>query len=362
MLIRGKERPVVILIGSYPPPYGGVSIHIQRLKDELERKDLECIVYTISKENKGNVKNVILFNNWLSLFWKLLLTKKKTIIHLHGGTSRTQILVSLLSLFGKKTILTFHNIRFEDTYMKSKKLTRFVLKKSLKSYSNIIVVSQRTKDFLESIKFDHDFIKVISTYLPPIIKEDEIREIPREVWEFIDCHNPIVSANASNLNFYDGQDLYGLDMCIDLTANLKNSYPKVGLVFALPQFRNREYFEKMENRIINKGIENNFIFQLNPCQFYPILMKSDVFVRPTNTDGDAISIREALHFNIPTVASNVVSRPSSVIVFNNRSIEDFTSKVLSAIKNPTRYKNNQTYNLESNANRIIDIYGLGEGY
>jgi len=358
MYRRGKEKPVVILIGSYPPPYGGVSVHIQRLKDELERRDLECIVYEVSKGNRENDENVVFFKSWFSLFWKLLLTKKKTIVHLHGNTSKVQILISLLSLFGKKTILTIHNIRFKDTFEKSKKHTKFMLKKSLKIYSNIIVVNPMTKEYLVSMKFDHDFIKVIPAYLPPIIKEDEIREIPREVWEFIDCHNPIVSANASNLNFYNGQDLYGLDMCIDLTANLKNYYPKIGLVFALPQFRNREYFEKMKYRIINKGIENNFLFQLKPCQFYPILMKSEVFVRPTNTDGDAISIREALHFSIPTVASDVVSRPPGVIVFNNRSIEDFTSKVLSAIKNPTRYKNNQAYNLESNANKIIDIYGL----
>jgi glycosyltransferase involved in cell wall biosynthesis len=38
-------------------------------------------------------------------------------------------------------------------------------------------------------------------------------------------------------------------------------------------------------------------------------------VRPTRSDGDALSIREALHAAVPVVASDVVERPEGTLTF-----------------------------------------------
>ena len=40
-----------------------------------------------------------------------------------------------------------------------------------------------------------------------------------------------------------------------------------------------------------------------------MLRLTDVLLKPTNTDGDAISVREALYLGVPVVASDVVERP-----------------------------------------------------
>jgi len=89
----------------------------------------------------------------------------------------------------------------------------------------------------------------------------------------------------------------------------------------------------MKQRISDKQIEENFLFQTKPCQMYPIIMKSDLFLRPTNTDGDAVSIREALHFKVPAVASDVCPRPEGTILFKCRDIDDLTSKVKEVLDN-----------------------------
>ena len=44
----------------------------------------------------------------------------------------------------------------------------------------------------------------------------------------------LVIKATSRIAFHNGYDLYGIDMCIDLCANLKNSCPKIGFVFCLP--------------------------------------------------------------------------------------------------------------------------------
>jgi glycosyltransferase involved in cell wall biosynthesis len=153
-------------------------------------------------------------------------------------------------------------------------------------------------------------------------------------------------------------------MCIDLCANLKQYYPEIGLVFCLPDIGDYEYFNKMKQNIIEKGIENNFLFITKQYQFYPILMKCDVFVRPTNTDGYGISIAEAIYFKVPAVASDVCLRPMGTILFENRDINDFTSTVKNVRDNYEREvaKLERVENVNS-TDKIIKIYRklAGEG-
>ena len=146
-------------------------------------------------------------------------------------------------------------------------------------------------------------------------------------------------------------------MCIDLCANLKNTYPEIGFIFCLPDIGDYNYFQTMKQRIVEKGIENNFLFQTKPCQLYPIIIKSNVFVRPTNTDGDAISLREALHFKVPIGASDIVPRPKGAVLFRNRDIDDFTLKVKDILDNYEFHKN-RIENIESDdfGREILNIY------
>jgi len=86
-------------------------------------------------------------------------------------------------------------------------------------------------------------------------------------------------------------------------------------------------------------------------------MKSEVFVRPTNLDGDAISIREALYFGVPSVASGVVARPRECILFKSRDIKDFTLKTKDVLDNYKYYKKKlDKVKIEDNAEEVIKVY------
>ena len=125
----------------------------------------------------------------------------------------------------------------------------------------------------------------------------------------------------------------------------------------LPDIGDYDYFNKMEQKIADKSIENNFLFVTQPYQIYPILMKSDIFVRPTNTDDDAVSVREALYFKIPLVASDVVPRPEGTILFKNRDINDFTLKVKDILDNYRWHKKRlEAVKVEDDAEKILGVY------
>lgn len=356
---RKNNRQKIAIIGPYPPPYGGISVHIKRMHEFLLKKNLEHVIYTNTETKEENVVCVANSKKWLL---KYSLSAKENIIHFHSISWRERILIGVMGFLSKKVVLTIHGQTLNDQINQGNWLKKRMLAWALRNISTIIVVNPKIKDLIVSLGIKSENIEIIPSFIPPTIRKGEIAEIPPEIWDFIDSHTPIISANASRMVFYNNQDLYGVDMCIDLCANLKNAYPKIGFVFCLPNIGDCKYFEKTKQRIIEHGIENNFRFQTKSCQFYPILMKSNVFVRPTNTDGYGVSIAEAICFKVPAVASDVCPRPEGTILFKSRDIDDFALKVKDVLDNYGRYKKSlETVSFGDNFEKIMKVYQkLGE--
>jgi len=342
------------IIGPYAPPYGGVSVHVQRMDSYLTNRNIDHVIYTDNSEGRDNLIYTGLTAKWLC---KYLLTAKEDIIHFHDTGRKHVVFAGLMRCRGKQVVLTIHNERLNDQLDNSNFLLRKLIKLAIRHVSYIIIVNPRVKSLLVSIGADLGKIRVIPAYLSPVVRQEDIDEIPQDIWDFIESHNPIISANAFKIIFHKGEDLYGIDMCVDLCSELKNSYGNIGFVFALPDINNHRYFEKMQNRIKDKGIGDNFLFITKQYNFYPILMKSDLFVRPTNTDGDAVSVRESLHFRVPVVASDTVQRPDGTILFQNRNLDDFCKKLKHVLAHYEFYKKEtEKIDLVNNAEHLIKVY------
>ena len=345
----------IALVGIYPPPYGGRSIHIQRLKKRLEEDGVACTVY----ENSGvlkNENNVIIMKSVSTWLIGQLLRSTEDVIHCHDYSPKLLILFSLLSILrGKSVIFTLHSFRYSPKDLDLWHKFALWLVTRVRVY--FITVSPQIKEKIVSLGVKPEYVEVIPSFIPPGMREEEIAEIPQEVWDFIDNRSPIISANAARMSFHNNQDLYGIDMCIDLCANLKKTYPQIGFVFCLPDIGNCKYFEKMKRRIKEKGIEDNFLFQTKPCQLYPIIMKSDVFVRPTNTDGYSASVAEAIYYKVPAVASDICLRAEGTLLFNSRDINDFALKVKDVLGNCGKYEEwLKKISLDDNFEKILKIY------
>lgn len=344
----------VAIIGPYPPPYGGISIHVQRMHYFLQGKNIKHIVYTKINNTTKDLINIGIRKKWLL---KYFFTVNENIIHFHSVDWRERVLMGLMGFFGKKVILSIHGISLNDQISQSGWLKKKILIWSLKNVNTIITINPKIKRFVISLGVKPEKVEFRHPFIPPIIKEKDVKEIPRKIWDFINTHKPIILANASKITFYKDTDLYGIDMCIDLCSNLKNIYPRIGFVFCIPDIGDYKYFKKLNQKIKKKKLENNFIFQTKPCQMYPVIMRSDLFVRPTNTDGYGISIAEAIYLGTPAIASNVCKRPEGTILFKNRDIKDFTLKVKDLLSHYKFYKN-QIKNIELNnsAEEILKIY------
>ncbi len=345
----------VALVGVYPPPYGGVSIHIQRLLAGCLNNGIRCMVWDRSWHAKKDRNVLNFFHIWN---WPRVLFSRQDIIHVHTVDRNWQIpefFRCLAAMKRARLVVSYHALRHnpQDFSRPGRRMTKDVLK----SAAHIIAVSPVIKEKLLSLGAPPEKVSVVPAYLPPVIKEEEIAEVPREVWTFMAGHRPLICGNAFAIIRDKGEDLYGIDMCIELCAALKSTYPGVGLVFFLPSIRDYEYFNELKRRISEKGIEDNFLFQTRPCQLYPVLMKSDIFIRPTSTEGDAISVREAFYLKVPSVASDVAPRPEGTVLFKSRDTADFIDRVRAVWENYAEYKKRlESVEIPEIMNEILAVY------
>jgi glycosyltransferase involved in cell wall biosynthesis len=350
------------LIGSCTPPYTGVTVHVHRLMKKLDDVNVDWVLYDILGVQREHKEDRVVCVKYPKLWMvKYFFSTKHEIIHNHTEDWRGQVIVGLMGLLGQKTIATLHSEALIDSWNDYNFIKRKLIQLALKSTTSLIVVNANIREFCLSIGIDPDKIFLIPAFIPPAPENEEVHEIPGDIRDFLDSHYPVLSANAFKIIFFKGEDVYGIDLCIDLCYNLKKTWNNIGLIFFLPEFlwgeKERQHFSYLQERLIELNLQNNFLFVTQSYPFHPVLLKSSIFVRPTNTDGDAISIREALYFKIPSVASNVVTRPDGTIVFKNRDIDDFTVKVKDLLDNYQVYKQRlNSLTSEDYAARIVHVY------
>ncbi len=322
----------ILLIGAYPPPYGGISVHIKRLygllKNKYNIKILDFSKNNIEKNNNPNIYNFkYIYNKFLLIF------NDSNIVHIH--ISSKQILLGLLlsqyyRLCGKKTIITYHS--FRNNINVNNHFKFYFYSFLLRNVNRHIAVSKEIKNKLLTFNISYNTIKILPGFIPPKFSKSDLLLIPEEINNFIKNHKPIISANAYKIVFYENIDLYGIDFLIKVLNKLKITHPNIGLIIAIPNLNKEDdYYHYLIDFINNNNLNNNILIYSKQCEFYPILLHTDIFVRPTITDGDSISIREALFFNVKTIASNVVKRPRGTIVINNRNEKELIDLINSII-------------------------------
>ncbi|GLI56917.1 hypothetical protein PM10SUCC1_24310 [Propionigenium maris DSM 9537] len=346
----------ILIIGPYPPPIGGLSIHIKRFCEFLfSIGETDFALVDDSKNNSIkdiNNMDIIIGKRKLLILLQLLFMSRNRVIHYHSHSwIMRYILVKICKLRKIKICFTFHSFRDEIdrfNYFK-KKIVKCVLEKG----DHFIAVNLLIKEKLIKYGCSREKVSVIPAFIKPI--NNEKFKIKKEIMDFINSKDKILTANASGMRFYEGEDLYGIDMCIELLGRLKvKRREKIGFIFLLPQVEDSDYFIKLKKRIEELKIKKDFLFITDKVEMYPILKQSSIFLRPTNSDGDAISVREAISLEITCIASDVAVRPEGVINFKTRDLDDLekiTNKIL----------NNYDYYKEKAKNNECPNYAE-EGY
>lgn len=317
-----EELKKILLIGPLPQPTGGISIHISRLTKLLADS------FVIDHIDESYLLKPEYFNlRSFNLFKYLYKIYKSDLVYINSGTRLLRYIHLLTArILFKKIILTIHAYPFVE-----RKVLIKIDELILNLADLIIVVSPQILNNI-SLPFKKCIIK--HAFLPPIIESEP--DLPVFVFEWIQTRrkagSKIICSNANRLEIFNDQDLYGLDMCINVANELAKKNIRVSFIFnvsSLNKYRD-EYF-KYQDRIKNLNLQENFLLINEELSFVKLIMLSDIILRATNTDGDALTIREALYIGKPIIASDVVVRPFGTILFKSRDLVDFEKKLISIV-------------------------------
>ena len=94
--------------------------------------------------------------------------------------------------------------------------------------------------------------------------------------------------------------------------------------------RQKQMLEEYKKMVEKANLQDRILILDEPLSFVRLISMSDIVLRTTNTDGDAISIREGLFMGKTVIASDVVKRPLGVLLFKTRNINSLLEVVLSS--------------------------------
>lgn len=312
------KRNTILIIGKVPPPVGGVTIHVKRLLQYIKKEEFESIEYL----------NLSAFK--LRDFKSMLAVK---CIHLHSSNPYLRFVISVFGVFFcKKIIVTYHG-----------NLGRFGFVKNVFDYLSILFslkpILINKQSFLKAKKINKKSV-LISAFIPPLEEEPLSSELEDRLTCFVKKYKKVFCTNAYRMSFdKNGDEIYGGTQLVQIFDKL----PDFGLVFSDPS---GEYVEN-----IGQDVPVNVLFIKEEHSFYEVLKRVDGMIRATTTDGDALSIREALSLKKIVIASDCVDRPLGCMSYQSGNYDE-----LEIIIKNNKYTTLPKLHEVDNVQKVLNVY------
>ena len=314
-----KTNDKIAIIGPYPPPYGGISVHVQRVLQYLSEN--QYVFFNSSKTRfEGDVSfygKIKYIKVWIFLF------KRFKLIHAHTTDPFLRVLLGLIGQFRKNIYLHAQGASLTD-YMNKTGIIAFSLRKLVRNFH---IIASNSSIAAEIQKYQPLSICEIDAFLPPKFDLSVFHSVINKYRDFFRPNRFIVSITGW-FNDYLGEDLYGFDIAIRVIERINKEGNEIYMAVSVNGINHTKLFKSFINYIKEHDLQERvLIIREELKEIWPVFMASQLFIRPTNTDGSAISIKEALWFNTPVITSDCVPRPKGVVLFKNRSVDDLYGKI-----------------------------------
>jgi glycosyltransferase involved in cell wall biosynthesis len=243
-------------------------------------------------------------------------------IHIHtNGHNVKSWLVALaggaLGCFGPDRRLTLHSGKLPD-FLDAARWHRWLAGTVCFMFPRVTCVSPRLRSALETIGVPCSRIDVAPAYQGVADASREAAPSPR-IEKWLARHWPVFSATALN------SPEYGVETLIDAIGRLAKIRPDVGCVLMGVGVEAETALRLIEERQLKQSILP--LGDIGHAECLHLMSRSTAFIRPTLTDGDSVSVREALALGVPVIASNAVTRPNGTILFESGNSDDLMRKL-----------------------------------
>lgn len=329
MSSRGNNKPVIQLVGPYPPPQGGISVHTKRLVETIYPTfNVEVLDPYRTTEVAAEWRYYPCGGNPLRRAWTLLrrLTAGRPDVR-HFQVSSFKSFASIGGLLPKLnrgstvTGVTIHSGSFPADFRVASEGGRKRIAELIAEFDFVVAVNQEIADIALCAGVPAERVFVVPAFIPtPYIPNEQ--SFP-DVAELKRGGKKLILASGYGL------PLYGYHTLLDSIEISKDFSGSILPILCMYNTYDENYTRSIEVRVKKMG--GKVFHNLSPEEFSTVLRRADLFVRPTDRDGDAVSVREALWYSIPVIASDAVPRPKGAILFRTSDSTDLSGKLLGVL-------------------------------
>ena len=316
----------ILLIGPYPPPHGGISVHVYELRRRLHMAGIDCRVVNIDPRALDSPEYLCVRGGTSLLRTLVQYARRAWTLHVHiNGHNHKSWLIALAAgiagVFGPGNVLTLHSGLIPDYLAPGRSAARSLSRITCSLYQRIIAVGPEVRDALLSLDLPDSRIAVLPAFI--YAQPDKNGGIELPSWK---DRRPLIS---TALCF---RPEYGFNVLVEAIDQLRGRYPDL---LCLVMGSGEEHLQA-QRLIAERGLGKWIVLlgNVDHGKCLSLIGRADIFVRTTFGDGDANSVREALQLGRRVVASNVGHRPPGVDLFRAGDAGDLAAKLEQAWLRP----------------------------
>lgn len=323
----------LVLLGPYPPPYGGVAIYMSKLSALLTREQ-EC-VSVLALGYRGHEQNVYHLEATPYSLWRYIRRVGRDALYLDSSAFCLEypalrlavpwlMMKKLMRLHWVKVI---HDGTLPVRYHRFSHLRKWLFQLALASVDHIVAVSQELADWLATDVGYQGAVTVVSSLLPPVDVAIDNAELAQRLHAFRERYGRLVCS----IGVFD--PLYGFDQVVSAVDALrKGQKGEPGLVLIDGGFTTDPAYRK---RVLGA---HEWILPLtaltHPETLYT-LRQCDAFVRAVARESYGLSRVEALWSGIPVVATNV-GEVRGMLLYEYGDVEGLKTQLHTALFHSSR--------------------------
>lgn len=291
----------IALVGNWPPPHGGLSVHVEALARVLRERGADVRVLDIGA---GDHRGGVVRRARGPLRYALALARvaaEGRLVHLHtNGANRKSWLVALAAgrarrPGGPRAILTVHS-GLCPAWLRASEEHRRLAARATAPFARVLAVNDDIAAALAEAGVPRERLAIVSPFSRAMVRP---AEAPAPLAAFAAAHAPLFAAALAP------GPVYGAEVLVRAFAAVRERLPDAGLVLFGPDTAS------------DAGLQGPGVLVLGELAHGAALGavgRADVFVRPTRADGDAVSVREALALGRAVVATRVGHRPDACLL------------------------------------------------
>lgn len=315
------------IYGCYPPPYGGIGIHVKRLLPLLARSGISYRVYNGVGDFADPPRIVNITRSKLSSGLEAILCGRHRVYYVLSTRTSTRFWAGLMATAGKRVVLHIDGASLHKAVASPRRRERWISYFAVRRVWGLVGVNESIRQLAANIRGSDRRVWSIPAYLRP--GQPDASAVEPEVRQFVELHGPTLLAMGRFAEI-GGREVYGLPELIDLLVGVRRQHPAAGLIFALthPEDLDGPMWPTLKARIEQLGLAEHFRIRLAKSELVPLMASCAVMVRPSSTDGDSVAVREALYCGLPVVASDCVPRPKGTILHRTGDSGQMVERVL----------------------------------